>query len=264
MTCSEINGSGLQPAAMIRPGHRRTTSISSPVRGSRRAGLFLLRRTRRRTHPHQDQLDPIARRPADRIVVLFVASAHGRSWQFSDQPITTGYVRSWGEEPSSGAVKKGRMPTSSSLAVRVWPTSPPPRCGAIRPSASGREACSCRSPGGRAMPRLLSRRRILAERIDDVRLVSDQNGVGTRFRCGAEHPVKCLDTAAVLVRRYDEAALGEVRCLLNIVEARDDRGLIRSLQLPAETSPMAMPADGGRPREPSPMSFPCRSDSAGP
>src|SRR5262249_8339610 len=40
----------------------------------------------------------------------------------------------------------------------AWPSSPQPRCGAIRPSAPGREACSCRSPGGRARPRLPLRR----------------------------------------------------------------------------------------------------------
>jgi hypothetical protein len=43
------------------------------------------------------------------------------------------------------------------LEWTVWPTSPR-RCRAILPSAPGRQACSCRSPGGRARPRLLSRR----------------------------------------------------------------------------------------------------------
>src|SRR6516164_10206642 len=72
---------------------------------------------------------------------------------------------------------------------------------------------------------------IFAERIEDVRLMRDENGVGACLRGGAEHLVKCLDTAAVLVRRHDEAALGEVRCLLDILEARDDRGFIRSIVL---------------------------------
>jgi hypothetical protein len=43
--------------------------------------------------------------------------------------------------------------------------------------------------------------------------------------------VKCLYTAVVLVRRHDEAALGEVCCLLDILETRDDGGLIRRLYL---------------------------------
>jgi hypothetical protein len=52
----------------------------------------------------------------------------------------------------------GEARSESACIKTAWPTSPPPRCGAIRPSAPGRGACSCRCPGGRAMPRLLSRR----------------------------------------------------------------------------------------------------------
>jgi hypothetical protein len=43
--------------------------------------------------------------------------------------------------------------------------------------------------------------------------------------------VKCLDAAAILVRRHDEATLGEIRCLLDILEAGDDRGLVSSVVL---------------------------------
>jgi hypothetical protein len=52
----------------------------------------------------------------------------------------------------------GEARSESACIKTAWPTSPPPRSGAIRPSAPGRGACSCRCPGGRAMPRLLSRR----------------------------------------------------------------------------------------------------------
>src|SRR5215813_11580422 len=54
---------------------------------------------------------------------------------------------------------------------------------------------------------------VLAERVDDVRLVRDEDGIAARLRRGAEHLVKGLDATGVLVRRYDEAALGEVRRL---------------------------------------------------
>src|ERR1700755_1807930 len=41
---------------------------------------------------------------------------------------------------------------------------------------------------------------ILAERIDDVRLMSNENRVGATHRCGAEQLVKGVDAAVVLVR----------------------------------------------------------------
>src|ERR1700736_563410 len=40
---------------------------------------------------------------------------------------------------------------------------------------------------------------ILAERVDDVRFVRDENGVGAGLWCRAEHLVKCPDAAAVFV-----------------------------------------------------------------
>src|SRR5262249_23680431 len=72
---------------------------------------------------------------------------------------------------------------------------------------------------------------ILAERIDDLRLVRDASGDAARLRRGAEHLVKGLDAAGVLVRRHDEAALGKVRRPLDILEAGDDRGFVGAVVL---------------------------------
>src|SRR5262249_34775443 len=48
------------------------------------------------TWPRRAQLDPIARRPADRIAVPFVASAHGRSWHETAVLCVPANVCSWG------------------------------------------------------------------------------------------------------------------------------------------------------------------------
>src|SRR5262249_27951430 len=49
------------------------------------------------TWPRRAQLDPIARRPADRIAVPFVASAHGRSWHETAVLCVPANVCSWGK-----------------------------------------------------------------------------------------------------------------------------------------------------------------------
>ena len=72
---------------------------------------------------------------------------------------------------------------------------------------------------------------ILAESIDDVRFMCNENRVGARRRCGAEQLVKSVDAAVVLVRRHHETALGNVCGLFDILEARDDRGLVCSVVL---------------------------------
>src|SRR5689334_18094784 len=72
---------------------------------------------------------------------------------------------------------------------------------------------------------------VLAERIDDVRLVRDENRVGAGPRCGAEQLPKGLDTTVVLVRRHHETALGDVCGLLDLFEARDDGSLVGSVVL---------------------------------
>src|SRR5512144_2267478 len=72
---------------------------------------------------------------------------------------------------------------------------------------------------------------ILAESIDDVRLVRNENRVGARRRYGAEQLVKSVDAAVILVRRHHETALGNICGLLDILEARDDRGLVCSVVL---------------------------------
>src|SRR6266702_2227402 len=54
---------------------------------------------------------------------------------------------------------------------------------------------------------------VLAERRDDVRLMRDENRVGVSLRCRGKHLAKCLGAPAVLVRRHDQAALGQIRRL---------------------------------------------------
>src|SRR5437868_574854 len=70
---------------------------------------------------------------------------------------------------------------------------------------------------------------VLAERVDDVRLVRDENGVGAWHRRGAEQFVKGVDAPVVLVRRHHKTALGNIRSRLDILEASDDRGLVGSV-----------------------------------
>src|SRR5215475_9049956 len=57
---------------------------------------------------------------------------------------------------------------------------------------------------------------VLAECIDDVRLVRNENGVGVRRQCGAQQFVKSGDTAVVLVRRHHETA-GSLPCCVSSV-----------------------------------------------
>src|SRR5215467_16357516 len=64
---------------------------------------------------------------------------------------------------------------------------------------------------------------VLAERIDDVRLVRNEDRVGARRRCSAEQLVKSVDAAVVLVWRHHETALGNIYDLLDILEASDRR-----------------------------------------
>src|SRR5262245_38080106 len=57
---------------------------------------------------------------------------------------------------------------------------------------------------------------VLAERIDDVRLVRDHDRVGAGRWSGGEQLAKRVDAAVVLVRRDHEASLGDVGSLLDI------------------------------------------------
>src|SRR6516162_9264806 len=72
---------------------------------------------------------------------------------------------------------------------------------------------------------------ILAERIDDVRLVRDENGVGAWLRGGTDHLAKSIYAAVVFVRRHHETAFGEVGGLLDILKASNHRRLISSVVL---------------------------------
>ena len=72
---------------------------------------------------------------------------------------------------------------------------------------------------------------ILAERIDDVRLVRNENRIGAWHRCSAEQLAKSVDAAGVLVRRYDQTAFGNIRGLFDVLEPGDDRSLIGSVVL---------------------------------
>ena len=71
---------------------------------------------------------------------------------------------------------------------------------------------------------------ILTERVDNVRLVRDNNCVCTGLWCYAEHLAICFGASVVLVRRHHEAAFGEVRCLLNISELCKYHGFVCSRQ----------------------------------
>src|SRR5262245_34210561 len=72
---------------------------------------------------------------------------------------------------------------------------------------------------------------LLAERVDNVWLMRNEDRVGARRRCGREQLAKSVAAAAVLVRRYHETALSKICGPLDILEARDDRGLVGSVVL---------------------------------
>src|SRR5262249_59149636 len=69
---------------------------------------------------------------------------------------------------------------------------------------------------------------ILAESIDNVRLVRNQNRVGAGRRCGGEQLAKSVDAAVILVWRHYETAPRNICGLLHIFVDRDDRGLLCS------------------------------------
>src|SRR6516164_562220 len=72
---------------------------------------------------------------------------------------------------------------------------------------------------------------ILAERIDDVRLVRNENRVGARSRGVAQQVPKSLGAAVILVRRNHKPALRDICGLLDMVEPGNHRGLVRSVVL---------------------------------
>src|SRR5499433_4578513 len=72
---------------------------------------------------------------------------------------------------------------------------------------------------------------VLAERVDDVRLVRDEDGIGAGIGGRRKQLAKRLGAAVVLIRRHDEAALREVRRLLDVLEAGKDSGLVGPIVL---------------------------------
>jgi hypothetical protein len=72
---------------------------------------------------------------------------------------------------------------------------------------------------------------VLAECFDDVGLMGDKDRVSAGLRRHAEHLAKGFCAAAVFVRRHDEATFGEVRRLLDALEAREQGGFIGPIEL---------------------------------
>jgi hypothetical protein len=60
---------------------------------------------------------------------------------------------------------------------------------------------------------------VLAERIDDVRLVRDDDDVGAGGRYRGNKLAEGLSAPVVLRRRYDEAAFGQIHGGLGVAEA---------------------------------------------
>src|SRR5262249_47185854 len=87
---------------------------------------------------------------------------------------------------------------------------------------------------------------VLAERIDDVRLVRDHDRVGAGRRRDGKQVANGVDAGVVLVRRDHEAALGDVGGLLDILEAGDDRRLVSAVVFAGEhlADRNAGPTDG--------------------
>src|SRR5262249_32301915 len=72
---------------------------------------------------------------------------------------------------------------------------------------------------------------ILAESINDVWLVGDQNSVRPGIRLDCKHLAESVGAAVVFVRRHDEPAFREIHRFLNILEARKYRGLVGAVEL---------------------------------
>src|SRR5262249_28047478 len=72
---------------------------------------------------------------------------------------------------------------------------------------------------------------ILAERIDDVWFVRNENRVGARRRCGGQQLPKSLGAAVILIRRNHKPALRNVCGLLDMLEPGNHPGLVRSVVL---------------------------------
>src|SRR5262245_43041662 len=67
---------------------------------------------------------------------------------------------------------------------------------------------------------------ILAQRIEDVRLVGNENGVRTRLWGYCQQLAKRIRAAMFLVRRYHEPALGQVGSLLDVYETSNRRSFV--------------------------------------
>src|SRR5215469_10072268 len=72
---------------------------------------------------------------------------------------------------------------------------------------------------------------VLTERGDNVWVMRDEDGVSPCAWHGGEHFSKCLRAAIILVRRYDKAALGEIRCFLYVFKAGKYRGFVGAVVL---------------------------------
>ena len=72
---------------------------------------------------------------------------------------------------------------------------------------------------------------ILAERIDDVRLVRDENVVLARLGCGGQHVAQRLCSTVVLVRRNHQSTFGQIGGRLDVLEAGQYCGLVGAIEL---------------------------------
>src|SRR5215471_5242143 len=78
---------------------------------------------------------------------------------------------------------------------------------------------------------LLHIKPILAQRIEDVRLVGNENGVGARLWGYRQQLAKRLGAANVLVGRHHEPALGQIGSLLDVCETSNRRGFGGTVEL---------------------------------
>src|SRR4051794_32676753 len=160
----------------------------------------------------------------------------------------------------SGRSRPRRRPeVGRPASVRAGPGELAPTAG-LHADHEGVPAAAL-GPENRGFP-LADLEPVLAEGVEDVRLVGHEHDVGSGGRGRRRESAERLGPAVVLVRRDHEAALGEVRRRLHLAEAEERAGLDRALEqagahLPDGIASLRIPSPMAR-ASARPLSLSCR------